>query len=90
MKSRIEQLMFRDEVRLPLLSLVPEGSSIAQLSKLRAPLLARLERVEESLRERREDSLSPQSPEITRRDERDMLKVAIDWIALQEEENVAR
>lgn len=90
MKSRIEQLMFRDEVRLPLLSLVPEGSSIAQLSKLRAPLLARLERVEESLRERREDSLSTQSPEITRRDERDMLKVAIDWIALQEEENVAR
>ena len=90
MKSRIEQLMFRDEARLPLLTLVPEESGIAQLPKLRAALLARLERAEGSLREGKGDSSSAQSAEIARRDERDMLKIAIDWISLQEEENVAR
>lgn len=90
MKSRIEQLMFRDEVRLPLLTLVPEKSGIVRLPKLRAALLARLERVEESLREAKANSSSIQPPEMVQRDERDMLKIAIEWISLQEEENVAR
>ena len=82
--------MFRDEARLPLLTLVPEKSGIAQLPKLRAALLARLERVEGSLREGIESSSGSQSAEMGRRDERDMLKIAIDWISLQEEEHVAR
>lgn len=90
MKSRIEQLMFRDEARLPLLTLVPEKSGIIQLPKLRAALLARLERVEESINEGHASSSSTKSAEMARRDERDMLKIAIDWISLQEEENVAR
>ncbi len=82
--------MFCDEARLPLLALVPERAAITQLPKLRAALLARLERVEETLRSNSSDMVNSKPADRVRRDERDMLKIAIDWISLQEEDHVVR
>ncbi|NBW39735.1 hypothetical protein EBR25_01895 [bacterium] len=87
MKSRIEELMFHDETRLPLLALVPQGKNAGELPKLRAALLARMERVEQEVEGASNSRVTMGESERQRRDERDMLKIAIDWIALQEDDH---
>lgn len=89
MKNRIEKLLFHDESRLPLLTLLPEVGAVEDLSKLRVALSARLERVELQLGE---ISAGAQRARIAdendsrERSEREMLRIALNWISLQEGE----
>ena len=86
MKSRIEKLLFQDQGRLPMLTLVPEVGQVEDLPKLRAALSARLDKAEESGEERKSSQIAVVESESREREEREMLKIALEWIALQEME----
>ena len=87
MKGRLQNLLFKDQLRLPLLALVPQRGSVEDLPKLRAALSARLESVSEREGEgRRTGTVRLSEQSYGEREEREMLKAALDWIALQDDQ----
>ncbi|MCI5064133.1 hypothetical protein MRY87_00255 [bacterium] len=86
MKNRIESLLYQDAQRLPLLALVPECGQVEDLPKYRTALLARLEGTARAEHSREGGDLASGTNEGEEgRDEREMLRLALQWIALQEE-----
>lgn len=69
-----------------MLHLLPEVGNLDDLSKLRAALVARLERVEESLKNsERKSSVQVAEVGSIEREEREMLKLALEFLNLQED-----